>query len=131
MSDDSAREQIAAELIAKLPGYVIDNYPNNPAQVLRDKPYVDVYLSELDNLGANQIRHSMTVNVMAVAGTPEATERAIETARDNVLIVLSQMLGVFPEKAERQTFLEGTYAGYGITATAHSPNHYLKAEVTL
>lgn len=131
MSGDSVRSQIAARLAEFLPGYVIDDYPNDPLQVLRDKPYVDVYGTEITGLVDNQIEHTITVNVMAVAGTPRATEDAIETARDNVLIVLTQhMPGVFPQRAERRTFLEETYGGYVITATAYSPNEYKKAEVT-
>ncbi|MFJ2353358.1 hypothetical protein [Glutamicibacter sp. NPDC087673] len=131
MSGDSVRSQIADRLKEFLPDYVIDDYPADPDQVLRGRPYVDVYGTEITGLGENQLAHTVTINVMAVAGTPALTEDALETARDNVLIVLTQhMPGVFPQRAERQTFLENTYSGYGITVTAYSSNAYKKAEVT-
>ncbi|KWR74115.1 hypothetical protein RN04_02660 [Arthrobacter sp. W1] len=129
MTADTPRKQIAEALETWLPGYVVDEYPNSPNQVIAGSPYVDVYATEIRNLTANQIEHGITVNVMVRAGTPAATEDQLEDARDNVLIVLTQHCpGVFVDRAERSTFMD-TYAGYAITANAHSNNEYKKAEI--
>jgi hypothetical protein len=54
-------------------------------------------------------------------------EAEAEDALDAVLLTLQRMPGVTWSDAKRVTFEDGDYAGYSITATKYSKDHYLTA----
>lgn len=119
----TVRQEVAAGIAGDNPAYRVDDYPNTPAQVTPNAPYVDVYLTDLAQNGEGSLTHTLRVDCYAGRTLGAEAEDEAETIRDAVLLSLQRLDHVTWSTCQRSVFHE-TYIGYQITAEFTSRHVY-------
>lgn len=122
----TARQQIAAKIMEDHAGITAYPWVMQPEQVTLGKPVASVYRDTLANQAqANVLRHDVTIDLYIGLTDGAEAEAEAEDALDQVLTTLQRMPGVTWTEAKRVTF--GTdFAGYSISASKFSKDHYLQ-----
>lgn len=123
----TARQQLAARITLDNPTITAYPYIMTPENVVLGKPVASVYRSTLANATqSNVLRHDVTIDLFVALTDGEAAEAEAEDALDAVLLTLQRTPGVTWSDAKRVNFGE-SFAGYTISASKFSKDHYLQA----
>ena len=119
------RQQLAAAFQADQPGWLVSDFPDVPANVSRNRPVLSVWRGEVvpatlrTNLG-----HSITINAYGAKRAGAGAEDELDEILDAVMLTLERFPGWVFDRAARQSFANDTIAGWQITGSVYSPNHY-------
>ena len=130
MSDQGTtpRQQIAAQIKADNPTWIVLDYPFTPATVNARKPVVTVFRSDLSPGGAvTSLKHEMQINIFGSATAPDKAEAPLDNYLDAVMLSLERFAGFKFDKATRMTYRDETFTGWQITGSATSANVYRQA----
>lgn len=123
----TARQQLAAKIELDNPSITAYPYIMQPENVTLGRPVASVYRSTLANATqSNVLRHDVTIDLFVALTDGAEAEAEAEDALDAVLLTLQRTPGVTWSEARRVNFGEA-FAGYTITASQYSRDHYLQA----
>lgn len=119
----SIREQIADQIKADNPGFIVKPFPaDTPDNLGKEKAQVSVYRETLTAAGIN-MEHKLAIEI--ITGLRESKEASdhLEGTLDLVLTSLERIPGILWSSADYVIFDE-KFQGYKVTVTATSPNVY-------
>jgi hypothetical protein len=125
------REQLAAQIKADNPTFVVWDYPDAPKNVKAGEPVVAVWRSDMDShpkAPGLALEHKLQINVYGARTAGSAAEAELDNLLDAVMFSLQRLGNLEFKTAARETFNNGTLAGWTITAAGTSKNHY-KTEI--
>ncbi len=118
------RQQVAEQIAADNPTWVVLPYPSIPGQVARGKPVCSIWRSELAPAVPRQgLTHALTVNLYGPT-TGKAAEDELDDYLDALLLSVERLPGFKFERATRQQFQNDTLSGWQLELTATSENVY-------
>jgi len=121
---DTPRQQLAARIQTDHPTWVVKDYPEEPKQVRKGKPFISVYRADVAPEGRQHLGHELTIHVYGSRVLDAAAENELDNILDGVLLSIERYEGCLFRKASRRNFANDTFAGFEITATVFSSNVY-------
>lgn len=125
MSGTPARVQLAAQIVADHPAWVVRAYPWVPKQVPKGKAAVSVWRTDLEREGLELV-HRLTINLYCARTTDELAEAEAEDALDELLLSIQRLGLASWGKAERMVF-DKVLSGWQITGQVRSTDPYKTA----
>lgn len=119
------RQDIAAQIKADCPRWIVQDYPFTPSTVTARRPVVSVFRPDLGP-GPKQytLKHELTINLYGDATAGAKAEALLDDYLDEVMLSLERVPGFKFDKATRMTYRDETIAGWQITGSVISPNVY-------
>lgn len=120
----AVREKIADQIKSDNSAFIVKAFPASPPDNLgAGKVLVTVYRSAL-NPDKTNLTHDLEIVVITGAATITlASEDALDSALDQILLSLERVPGVLWTSASREVF-EEKFQGYKVAVQTHSPNVY-------
>lgn len=117
------RQELADQIRADQPDYVVCSYPKTPANVTKGHPFVDVWVTSITPIQDDaRLAYELEVHCYASSTEGDAAEAEAEDVRDEVLLSIQRLTNYAWTRAERVNFGDqGEYVGYKITVVGGSP----------
>jgi hypothetical protein len=127
---DTPRQQLAAQIKADNPEWIVRDYPDEPKQVRQGKPYVSVWRSEITPAQRQHIDHELTLHVYGSKVQDAAAENELDEILDGVMLSIERYEGCRFTRASRRNFSNDAFAGFEIVVAVYSKNVYREAVLT-
>jgi hypothetical protein len=126
------REQLALQIKTDNPTFLVWDYPDAPANVKAGRPVVSVWREVMETHPTTglALEHGLKVNVYVSKTVGAAAELECDNALDAVMFSLQRMPNLRFVKATRQSFRDGTLAGWQLEAAGTSKNVYRSTILT-
>ena len=125
MSADTPRQQLAEQFRTDHPGWLVSDFPDVPKQVVKGRPVVSVWRSELvPASNRTNLTHEITINGYGAKTVGAGAEDELDDLLDDLLLSLERFPGFILTRASRQSFAKDSIAGWQITGSVLSPNVY-------
>lgn len=122
------RQDVAAQIRADCPKWIVTDYPFTPGTVSARRPVVSVFRPELGaGDKAYSLRHGLEVNLYGDATAGAKAEALLDGYLDEVMLSLERVGGFKFDKATRMSYRDETIAGWQITGSVTSNNVYRAA----
>lgn len=120
------REQLAARIKTDNPEFIVWDYPDAPSNVKVGAPVVSVWreVMETHPQSGLALEHTLKINVYGAKTAGAAAELELDNTLDAVMFSLQRMPNLRFVKATRQSFRDGTLAGWQLEAAGTSKNVY-------
>lgn len=124
---DTPRQQLAAQIKADHSDWIVKDYPDEPSQVRKGKPFVSVWRASIVPAVRQHLDHELTLHVYGSKVQDAAAENELDNILDGILLSIERYEGARFVRAERQNFVNDTFAGFVVTVNTYSPNVYRAA----
>lgn len=126
------REIVAAQIAADNASFIVWDYPDAPKNVQAGKPVVSVWRSEMTGHPQTELalEHELTINLYGAKTAGAPAEAELDNLLDAVCLSLQRLGLVRFKRATRETFANGSIAGWQITAACISKNQYKSTVLT-
>jgi hypothetical protein len=124
---DTPRQQLAAQIQADNPEWIVRDYPSEPKQVRKGKPYVSIWRASIVPAARQHLDHELTLHVYGSKVEDAAAENELDNILDGVLLSIERYEGARFIRADRRNLVNETFAGFVITVNTYSPNVYRAA----
>lgn len=121
---DTPRQQLAAQIQADNPAWLVHDFPTIPKQVRKGKPVVSVWRSDVAKEGVQHLKHELTIHLYGAKVIGVEAENELDDHLDGLLLSLERYKGCQLVRAIRRNFADDAFAGFEVTATVYSPNIY-------
>ena len=127
---DTPRQQLAAQIRADNPEWIVKDYPDEPSQVRKGKPVVSIWRASVVPAARQHLDHELTLHVYGSKVVDAAAETELDNILDGILLSIERYEGARFIRAERRNLVDGAFAGFVITVNTYSTNVYRAAVLT-
>lgn len=124
---DTPRQQLAAQILADHPEWIVKDYPDEPTQVRKGKPFVSIWRASIVPAARQHLDHELTLHVYGSKVQDAGAENELDNILDGILLSIERYAGARFVRAERRNFGNDAFAGFIITVNTYSPNVYRAA----
>lgn len=124
---DTPRQQLAAQIQADHPEWIVKDYPDEPKQVRQGKPFVSVWREAVVPAPRTHLDHELKLHVYGSRVQDAAAENELDNILDGVMLSIERYAGCRFTRADRRNFANEAFAGFEITVATYSPNVYRAA----
>lgn len=124
---DTPRQQLAAQIAADNPEWIVKDYPDEPSQVRKGKPVVSIWRASIVPAARQHLDHELTLHVYGSKVQDAAAENELDNILDGILLSIERYEGARFMRAERRNLVNDSFAGFVITVNTYSPNVYRAA----
>jgi hypothetical protein len=124
---DTPRQQLAAQIRADNPEWIVKDFPDEPSQVRKGKPFVSIWRTSIVPAERQHLDHELTLHVYGSKVADAAAENELDNILDGVLLSVERYAGARFVRADRRNFVNDSFAGFVVTVNTYSPNVYRAA----
>lgn len=124
---DTPRQQLAAQILADHPTWIVKDYPDEPKQVRAGKPFVSVWRASVVPAERQHLDHELTLHVYGSKVLDAGAENELDNILDGIMLSIERYPGSRFVRADRRNLVDGAFAGFIITVNTYSPNVYRAA----
>lgn len=127
---DTPRQQLAAQIRADNPEWIVKDYPDEPSQVRKGRPVVSIWRGSIVPAARQHLDHELTLHVYGSKVQDAAAENELDEILDAIMLSIERYEGARFIRAERRNLVDGAFAGFVVTVNTYSKNVYREAVLT-